>query len=140
VIKKSDISILDFNNLLQDRAKKIGISPDLLQRDLHVDLSGGEKKLMEVLQMDILKPKFAFLDEIDSGVDVDSARKVFQTIKRLQKEEYVGFLLVTHYNTILDHISLDRVYVMREGAIIKSGGEDLASKIAQDGYENILSN
>ena len=99
-------------------------------------LSGGEKKQSEVLQLLALEPKFAFLDEIDSGVDVDAMKKVYAGINML-KAKGIGFVLVTHYTNILEHIDADMVHVMRGGRVVASGKGELAQRIAKEGFENI---
>lgn len=135
-IKNSDISVVDFYTLLEEKAKELDIDTGFLSREVNVGLSGGEKKLTEVLQLAVLEPKFAFLDEIDSGVDVDSLRKVFNAISIL-KEKGTGFLLITHYNALLDHITPDYVQVMKEGKIVRSGGKELVKDIVEGGFDSV---
>jgi len=130
------ISMIDFYTLLEEKAKQLDINPSFLTREVNTGLSGGEKKLSEVLQLAVLQPKIAFLDEIDSGVDVDSLQKVFHAISVL-REQGTGFLLVTHYNAILDHISPDHVYVMSDGKIVASGQKELASQIIEKGFGSL---
>ena len=132
----NDLSLTAFYDLLEKKAKKFDISSDFLKKNVNVGLSGGEKKLSEILQLAVLNPKFAFLDEIDSGVDVDSLRKVFKAISSLQKQG-TGFLLITHYNALLDHITPDFVHIMKDGRIIESGGHELVSHIVKNGYNAI---
>ncbi len=136
-IKGGTITPLDFYTLMQSRAKEFGIDPAFLKKHLNSGLSGGEKKQSEVLQLLALSPKFALLDEIDSGVDVDALKKLFAVILHL-KEHGVGFLLVSHHPNILTHIIPDVVYVMKEGKIVASGGEELAEKISKNGFESII--
>lgn len=128
---------LDFYKLMESKAKEFGIDPSYLRKHLNTGLSGGEKKQSEVLQLLALEPKFALLDEIDSGVDIDALKRVFAVICTL-KERGVGFLLVTHYSKILEHITPDHVHVMKKGVIVASGGQELVSKIASDGFESIV--
>ena len=135
-LKSSDISPLDFYKQTEKRALEAGIDPAYLKRNVNSGLSGGEKKLSEVLQLLALEPKFAFLDEIDSGVDVDAMKKVYAGINAL-KEKGIGFLLVSHYPNILEHVAPDTVSVMRGGKIVATGGAELAKKIATNGFENI---
>src|SRR3989344_2431647 len=111
-----DISVMDFYKNLKEVAQKLSINESFLGRELNVGFSGGEKKLSEILQLVMLRPQFALLDEIDSGVDVDSLKKVFKGINMLQKEG-TGFLLVTHYPNILKYVTPDKVYVMKGGRI-----------------------
>lgn len=129
------VSILDFNKEVGERIEHFGISREFLKRQVNSGFSGGEKKQAEMLQLLALRPKFAFLDEIDSGVDVDSLHKVFSIIGALKKEG-VGFLLITHYPNILKKITPDYVHIMKEGKIVKSGGEELAREIEEKGFEN----
>ena len=132
-IKNVTIPVLEFYKYLETRASSIGISTDFLKRSVNAGLSGGEKKQSEVLQLMALQPRFAFLDEIDSGVDIDSLKKVFAGIELL-KGEGTGFLLVTHYTKIFQHISPDKVHVMKDGAIVLSGGHELIKKIEEKGF------
>jgi len=133
-IMDSDISVLDFFNKLKDIADSVGIDKEFLSKYVNFGLSGGEKKQSEILQLLALEPKFALLDEIDSGVDADSLEKVFAGIKKLAKEGS-GLLLVTHYPSILKHITPDVVHIMNNGKIVKSGGYDLAEEIEKNGYK-----
>lgn len=132
----SDITPINFFTMMTERAREAGIDPELLKKHVNSGLSGGEKKQSELLQLLALEPKFAFLDEIDSGVDVDAMKKVYSGINAL-KEKGVGFLLVTHNTNILAHISPNHVSVMRKGKIVARGGKELAEKIAQSGFDAI---
>ena len=129
----SDISVLDFYKYLEQKADSVGISKDFLKRELNVGFSGGEKKQSEILQLLALEPKFAFLDEIDSGVDIDAINKVFAGIDQLRKND-TAFLLVTHDSNILDKITPDMVYIMKDGKIAESGGEDLVKEVKEKGF------
>jgi Fe-S cluster assembly ATP-binding protein len=128
-----DTDVLEYYLTLRETAKKIGIPEDLLDRPLTQGLSGGEKKLSEVLQLAILKPRFAILDEPDSGVDVDALKKVFSVIEML-KNEGTGFLIISHHPSLLSHLSPDAVYVMAGGKLMKSGGAELAESVLRDGF------
>jgi len=132
-----EVSVLDFYKYLEAKADSVGISKDFLKRELNVGFSGGEKKQSEILQLLAVSPKFAILDEIDSGVDVDAMNKVFAGIKQLQ-EKGTGFLLVTHNTDILNKISPNKVYVMDRAGIVDCGKEDVINKIREKGfnYEN----
>jgi len=136
-MKEDDITVLDFYKFLEEKSRELDIDTEMLKRDLHVGFSGGEKKLSELLQLVTLSPKFAFLDEIDSGVDVDSLKKVFNGITALVKDG-TGFLLITHYNTITQYITPDFVHVMYNGNIIRSGGGELAEEISSEGFKGII--
>ena len=127
---------LEFYKMTEARANEFGIDPTFLKKHVNKGLSGGEKKQSEVLQLLALKPKFAFLDEIDSGVDVDAMKRIFAVIEHLRKEG-VGFLLVTHYSNILKSLTPDHVHVMKDGKLVLSGGKELAEKIAHDGFDTI---
>jgi Fe-S cluster assembly ATP-binding protein len=136
-IKKKEVAVLDFFKLLEEKARELDIDPQMLKRDLHVGFSGGEKKLSELLQLFALEPKFALLDEIDSGVDMDSLKKVFKGITKLS-ETGTGFLLITHYSTILKYITPTAVHVMHEGKMVRSGGHELVEEINKKGFKEII--
>jgi len=136
-LRDKNISVLDFYKLLEERARELNIDPKMLKRELNVGFSGGEKKQAELLQLSILEPKFALLDEIDSGVDVDAMKKIFEGIKKLANKK-TGFLLVTHYSTILDYIAPDFVHVMSGGKVIRSGKGELAVEIKEKGFKSII--
>ena len=127
---------LEFYKMMDARAKEFGIDPTFLKKHVNKGLSGGEKKQSEVLQLLALEPKFAFLDEIDSGVDVDAMKRIFTVIEHLRGKG-VGFLLVTHYSNILKSLTPDHVHVMKDGKLVLSGGKELALKIARDGFDAI---
>lgn len=131
-----EVSVLDFLRRSESEAKAVGIDPTFLRRQVGTGLSGGEKKQAEVLQMLALSPRFAFLDEIDSGVDVDALRLVIAGIERM-REKGTGFVLVTHYDTLLASIVPDRITVMREGRIVASGGRELSERIKTEGFANL---
>jgi len=129
----SDISILDFYKQTEEKALALDISKEFLRRGLNTGLSGGEKKQSEILQLMALEPAFAFLDEIDSGVDVDSLQKVFKGIN-MMRQAGTGFFLVTHYTKILDHITPDYVHIMKDGRLVRSGGRELVREIEKKGF------
>jgi Fe-S cluster assembly ATP-binding protein len=116
-------------------ADQLGISKDMLKRALNVGFSGGEKKRMEILQMALLSPKMCILDETDSGLDIDALRVVSEGVNRLRAKDR-GFLVITHYQRLLDHIVPDTVHVMAKGRIVKSGGKDLALELEKNGYRD----
>ncbi|MGB9734792.1 MAG: ABC transporter ATP-binding protein, partial [bacterium] len=117
------------------RAEAISIPQSFLDRYLNEGFSGGEKKRNEILQMAVLLPKFAVLDEIDSGLDIDALRLVSEGINKLIKEDHLTLLLITHYQRILDYIKPDFVHIMVDGRIVKSGGFELAQQLDKMGYE-----
>jgi Fe-S cluster assembly ATP-binding protein len=116
-------------------AGKLGIDQAMLKRPLNVGFSGGEKKRMEILQMALLEPRFAILDETDSGLDIDALRIVAEGVNAQRSPER-GFLVITHYQRLLDYIVPDRVHVMAKGRIVKSGGPELAKELEANGYRD----
>lgn len=131
------VSVPEFREKLAAEMEKFEIGPEFAGRGLNEGFSGGEKKCMEILQMAMLEPKYAVLDETDSGLDVDALKAVTNGIKRAQ-EAGAGVLLITHYTRILQYLVPDKVYVMAQGKIVKSGGKDLAHEIEEKGYAPII--
>jgi Fe-S cluster assembly ATP-binding protein len=131
------ISPIAFRNQLTDQAKQLAFSQDIYNRSLNEDFSGGEKKKAEILQLALLKPDFAVLDEPDSGLDVDALKYISKTITSLNYP--LGLILITHYQRILHYIKPDHVHIMIKGKIIKSGKAALAKEIEEKGYEELLS-
>ena len=127
-------SMMDFYKEASNMAQKIGVPEEFLKRSVNKGLSGGEKKLSEILQLSILKPKLALLDEIDSGVDIDALKKVFGAIKILA-EEGMGFILVTHHPNVLEYIKPNMVYVMKDGKIERAGGVEVIEDLKEKGFE-----
>jgi Fe-S cluster assembly ATP-binding protein len=123
-----------FRNI-REVIKKIGISESMLSRGIHEGFSGGEKKRAEVMQMLLLKPKIAILDEPDSGVDVDGLRAIGDAINKLNAENRTAFLIITHYRRILEYVKSTNVHVLINGKIAASGGPELAKLIDEKGYE-----
>ncbi|OGZ04719.1 MAG: Fe-S cluster assembly ATPase SufC [Candidatus Lloydbacteria bacterium RIFCSPHIGHO2_01_FULL_49_22] len=134
---ESEVTPLEFFKLMEAKAKEFGIDPSYLRKHLNAGLSGGEKKQSEVLQLLALEPKFALLDEIDSGVDIDALKRVFAVISAL-RDRGMGFLLVTHYSKLLEHITPDAVTVIKEGRVVASGKGELVEKIAKEGFESLI--
>lgn len=128
------LSVAEFKKELAAAAKAVGLGDDILKRDLNVGFSGGEKKRLEMLQMLVLEPKFAILDETDSGLDIDALKLISKTIQTVAKEQNVGVLLITHYTRILKELTPDRVHVFIDGKIVKSGGRELADELESNGY------
>ena len=128
------ISPLDFHKILIEKMEKLSIDQDFLKRYLNVGFSGGEKKKLEILQLAVLEPTYAILDETDSGLDVDALKIVAEGINQFRSPER-GVLLITHYNRILEYVTPDTVHIMKEGRIVKSGGAELAREIEESGYE-----
>jgi Fe-S cluster assembly ATP-binding protein len=115
-------------------AGRIGLDPRLLERALNVDLSGGERKRNETLQLGVLRPKFAVLDELDSGLDVDALRTVAQRVEAASAEDELGVLAITHYARLLAWLRPDQVHVLHQGRIVRTGGPELAAELEQTGY------
>jgi len=115
-------------------ARRLGISTALLEREVNVDLSGGEKKRNETLQLAILRPRIAVLDEIDSGLDVDALRAVARRVEAATEEDGLGVLAITHYNRLLTELKADHVHIMVRGRIQASGGPELAEHLEDEGY------
>lgn len=134
-MKGSDMTIFEFHKYLSEKAKEYGLSADFLKRSVNTGLSGGEKKQSEAFQLAFFEPKFAFLDEIDSGVDIDALDKIFHVIQGL-REKGTGFLLITHYGKILEKITPDYVHIMKDGELIRSGGPELAAEISTSGFKD----
>ena len=128
----------EWNKELTEAREKLAIDKSFAHRSVNEGFSGGEKKRHEVMQLDILKPKFAVMDETDSGLDVDALRVVSEGINRYQDETNGGILLITHYKRILNYVTPDFVHVFADGHIIKTGGAELADQLEADGYEQFL--
>ncbi len=132
---KEELDNLAFTKLLKNKAKELDISTDMLKRSINTGFSGGEKKRYEILQMSILDPVFTIFDETDSGLDVDALKIVTEGINKFKNNKN-SFLIITHYQKLLDYIRPDFVHVMRDGKIIKTGDISLASEIEENGYKN----
>ncbi len=132
-----EISAADFLKLVRAKAKTLQIDAEMLKRPVNVGFSGGEKKRNEILQMAMLEPKMCILDETDSGLDVDAMKLVADGVNAL-RDAGRGFLVITHYQRLLDHIKPDVVHIMADGRIIKTGGPDLALEVEMNGYANLL--
>jgi Fe-S cluster assembly ATP-binding protein len=124
----------DVTALLSEEAARVGLEERFLSRPLNVDLSGGERKRNETIQLAVLRPKFAILDEIDSGLDVDALRAVSRRIEAMTTETDLGVLAITHYNRLLYELRPDRVHVLAHGRIVESGGPELALQLEGTGY------
>ena len=130
---EGELSTPDFIRRVNGAAEKLEINKDMLKRALNVGFSGGEKKRMEILQMALLEPKFCVLDETDSGLDIDALRIVSEGVNALRAQGR-SFLVITHYQRLLNHIVPDVVHVMSQGRIVKSGGKELALELEASGY------
>ncbi len=131
------VSAADFLRLMRDKAKMLEVGPDMLKRPVNVGFSGGEKKRNEILQMAILEPKLCILDETDSGLDVDAMKLVANGVNAL-RDAGRAFLVITHYQRLLNHIKPDVVHIMADGRIIRTGGPELALEVEHNGYGGLL--
>ena len=129
------ISIPDFRRLLRDKMDLLGIDQKFAGRYLNEGFSGGEKKRAEILQMAMLEPKIAIMDETDSGLDIDALRIVAEGANRLREMNNMGMLVITHYQRILNYISPDKVHIMLDGRIVETGGPELALQLEESGYD-----
>jgi Fe-S cluster assembly ATP-binding protein len=127
----------DLHDRIVAEARTLGVPDELLGRGVNTEFSGGEKKRAETVQLAVLEPKFAVLDEIDSGLDVDALRDVARRVYALARERQVGVLAITHYARLLAELRPDRVHVFLAGRIVKSGGPELADELERTGYEGI---
>ena len=135
---EEEISATDFLKQVRERASSLQIDAEMLKRPVNVGFSGGEKKRNEILQMAMLEPKMCILDETDSGLDVDAMKLVAKGVNSL-RDNGRGFLVITHYQRLLDHIKPDVVHIMADGKIVKTGGPELALEVENNGYSDILS-
>jgi len=133
---EKELDAIQFLKLVKEKAKELKFDEEKLGRQLNVGFSGGEKKKNEILQMSILNPKLSILDETDSGLDIDALKTVADGVNALRKKNN-SFLIITHYQRLLDYIKPDFVHVLMNGKIIKSGGPELALELEKKGYENI---
>ena len=130
----SELDPLDFDDLLKEKLKFLGMSDEYIDRPVNVDFSGGEKKRNEILQLAVLGPRLAVLDETDSGLDIDSLRIVADGVNRLRSETN-AIVLITHYQRLLQYIKPDRVHVLDDGRIVRSGDYSLAEEVERRGYD-----
>jgi Fe-S cluster assembly ATP-binding protein len=131
---EAELSAGEFIKLAREQANLLGMDADMLKRPVNVGFSGGEKKRAEMVQMGIMAPKFAVLDETDSGLDIDALKAVGAGINRIMRAPDKGVLLITHYQRLLDYVEPDRVHVLRNGRIERSGGPELARELEREGY------
>ena len=131
---EDELSGGEFIKLAREQAALLGMDVEMLKRPVNVGFSGGEKKRAEMVQMGIMNPKFAVLDETDSGLDIDALRAVGAGINRIMRAPDKGVLLITHYQRLLDYVTPDRVHVLSAGKIVRSGGPELAHELEREGY------
>lgn len=134
---EEELSAADFLKVVREKAKTLQIDSEMLKRPVNVGFSGGEKKRNEILQMAMLEPSMCILDETDSGLDVDAMRLVAEGVNALRAPDR-SFLVITHYQRLLDHIKPDVVHIMSNGRIVKSGGPELALEVERNGYGDLL--
>ncbi|SET59727.1 Fe-S cluster assembly ATPase SufC [Oceanicella actignis] len=132
-----EVSAAEFLKIVREKAKALKIDAEMLKRPVNVGFSGGEKKRNEILQMAVLEPKMCILDETDSGLDVDAMKLVAEGVNAL-RDAGRAFLVITHYQRLLDHIAPDVVHIMADGRIVKTGGPELALEVERNGYADIL--
>ena len=125
--------LMQFHNELVEKMEKLHINPEYADRHLNVGFSGGEKKKNEILQMAVLEPKLAILDETDSGLDIDATKVVFEGVQKLKTKD-TALLIITHYDKVLDYLKPDFVHILMNGKIVKTGGQELVESIEKDGY------
>jgi Fe-S cluster assembly ATP-binding protein len=130
---QEEIDAAAFMKLVRDRAKLVGVKSELLKRGVNFGFSGGEKKRNEILQMAVLEPRLAILDETDSGLDIDALRTVADGVNRLRSPDR-AMVVITHYQRLLDYIVPDQVHVLLDGRIVRSGGKELALELEKSGY------
>ncbi len=134
---EEELTAAEFLKLIREKAKALKIDAEMLKRPVNVGFSGGEKKRNEILQMAMLEPKMCVMDETDSGLDVDAMKLVAEGVNTL-RDGTRSFLVITHYQRLLDHIKPDVVHIMADGKIIKTGGPELALEVENNGYADLL--
>ncbi|MFQ5562168.1 MAG: Fe-S cluster assembly ATPase SufC [Parvularculaceae bacterium] len=134
---QDEISAADFLRLIREKAKLVGLDDEKLKRPFNVGFSGGEKKRMEMLQMATFEPRFVIMDETDSGLDIDALKMVGEVVNSLRAKDR-GFLIITHYQRLLEYIKPDAVHVLAGGRIVKSGGPELALELEKSGYDRFV--
>src|ERR671913_1673164 len=131
---EAELSGAEFIRLARAQASALGMDAEMLKRPVNVGFSGGEKKRAEMVQMGIMQPRFAVLDETDSGLDIDALKAVGAGINRIMRAPDKGVLLITHYQRLLDYVTPDKVHVLTQGRIVRSGGAELAHELEREGY------
>ena len=138
--QKDNFKLFEFIKELESRCNQLGINKDMVHRSINVGFSGGERKKNEILQMYMLKPDLILLDEIDSGLDVDSLKIVGENVMSYFKEYNPAIIVITHYQRLLDYIKPNFVHILKNGSILKTGDASLVKEIENDGYNNIKLN
>jgi Fe-S cluster assembly ATP-binding protein len=130
-----DLTVLELRLKVMDAMKELGMEAEFADRYLNEGFSGGERKRNEVLQMAVLKPELAIMDETDSGLDIDALRTVAEGVNQLTGPDR-GFLIITHYQRLLDYVTPDQVHIFMDGSILESGGPELAARLEEEGYDS----
>jgi len=136
-VRGADVPVKDFRRELKESMESLAMKEEFLKRYVNDGFSGGEKKRNEILQMSLMKPRLAILDEVDSGLDIDALRIIAENLQAMRSPDR-SMLLITHYQRILNYLTLDRVHVFSGGRIIKSGGRELAERLEKEGYESVI--
>jgi Fe-S cluster assembly ATP-binding protein len=135
-VKDDDISLFKFRKLLREKLEEANLPESFMKRNLNEGFSGGEKKKCEILQMLVLEPRYAILDETDSGLDVDAIRTVFTSLaEAIENYKEMGVVMITHYHRLFEYIKPDKIHVLVDGKIVETGGMKLAEKIEAEGYK-----
>lgn len=137
-LHEEKLSIIDFHKLLKEKMAELKMDPSFGKRSINEGFSGGEKKKAEILQMLLLNPRYAILDETDSGTDVDALKTVAESVNGMRKKSEIGIIIITHYNRFLEYMTPDEVSVMSKGKIIAQGSYDLAKEIEEKGFEGVI--
>ncbi len=132
-----ELDTMEFLKMVREEGRKLGVDSEMIKRPLNVGFSGGEKKRLEILQMSILKPSFAIMDEVDSGLDIDALKVVSEGVNALRDGKF-SMLVITHYQRLLNYVVPDFVHVYADGHIVKSGGKDLALELEEKGYAEFV--
>ena len=134
---QSEVDAFEFKQLVKDKLALLDMDPEFLTREMNAGFSGGEKKRNQILQMLMLEPKLAILDETDSGLDIDALQVVAKGVNSMRSDDR-SFILITHYQRLLNYITPDYVHVLYDGKLIKSGGKELALELEQEGYKSLI--
>jgi Fe-S cluster assembly ATP-binding protein len=136
-LRSRNVDTAGLHERIDDEARRLGVASQFLTRGVNVEFSGGEQKRAETLQLALLRPKFALLDEIDSGLDVDALRDVSRRVEAMTTEDGIGVLAITHYARLLTVLRPDRIHVLMAGRVVESGGPELADRLEEIGYERL---
>ncbi|HIG92925.1 TPA: Fe-S cluster assembly ATPase SufC [Candidatus Woesearchaeota archaeon] len=140
-LREQKYSVVEFHHLLKEKMAQLKMDSSFMRRYLNEGFSGGEKKRAEILQLIMLEPRYALLDEADSGLDVDAIKTVAEGINLVRKtQQEMGIIIITHYNRILEYLHPDQVSILYQGKIIASGGYELATRIEKEGFEPVIKN